>query len=82
MACLATQFLSDERGVILSAEIVIVMTLGILSLIVGLQVLSQAVVCELSDVANAFSNLRQSYYFTGFSGFSGGDSLGLNPPKP
>ena len=43
MAGLATQLYSDERGVILSAEIVLVMTVGILSMIVGLHFVAQAV---------------------------------------
>ncbi|MDG2127948.1 MAG: hypothetical protein P8K08_08135 [Fuerstiella sp.] len=52
---------SDESGVILSAEIVLVGTILVLGMIVGLVELQCAVVGELSDLGDAFGNLDQSY---------------------
>ncbi len=59
-------FLSDEAGVIVSAEIVLVATILVLGMIVGLGELQSAIVGELSDVATAFGNVDQSYSTSGW----------------
>ncbi|MFM7169209.1 MAG: hypothetical protein ACKO3T_28550 [Planctomycetaceae bacterium] len=67
-------FLSDEAGVIVSAEIVLVATILVLGMIVGLGELQSAIVGELSDVATAFGNVDQSYSTSGWVSYkaSGG----------
>jgi hypothetical protein len=59
---------ADEGGAILSAELVIVLTIVVLGLITGLACLQQALVAELQDVSAAFSGLNQSYFTPGFRG--------------
>lgn len=67
-------FLSDENGVIVSAEIVLVATILVLGMVVGLAELQSAIVGELSDVASAFGNVDQSYSTSGYVSYkaSGG----------
>jgi Flp pilus assembly pilin Flp len=57
---------SDECGVIISAELVLVLTITVLAVIVGLSEVAVAVNTELNDISNAFGALNQSYFFTGF----------------
>jgi len=68
------KFWNDEAGVIVSAEIVLVATILVLSLIVGLSELQSSIVAELSDLASAFGNVDQSYSTSGYVGYkaSGG----------
>ena len=54
-------FLSDEAGVIVSAEIVLVATILVLGMIVGLGELQSAIVGELSDVATAFGKIGRAH---------------------
>ena len=56
-----------EDGAILSAELVLVMTIAVLAMVVGLKSVSNAVNFELEDVAEAFGALSQSFSFTGLS---------------
>lgn len=67
-------FLNDENGVIVSAEIVLVATILVLGMVVGLAELQSAIVGELSDVASAFGNVDQSYSTSGYVSYkaSGG----------
>jgi hypothetical protein len=64
---LITDFLDDEQGFIISAELVLVATIGVLGLVVGLSQVQNAVVSELNDVAHAIGALNQTYYVSGFS---------------
>ena len=63
--------INDESGVIISAELVLVLTIAVLSMIVGLSEVAVAVNTELNDLSNAIGRLDQSYAVTGFSGNSG-----------
>ncbi len=63
------QLLNDESGVIISAELVLVLTIAVLAMIVGLSEVAVAVNTELNDVSNAIGALDQSYAFTGFTAF-------------
>lgn len=63
------QLLNDESGVIISAELVLVLTIAVLAMVVGLAEVAVAVNTELNDVSNAIGALNQSYAFSGFSGF-------------
>ncbi len=73
MSHLVKQFWNDENGFIISAELVIILTVAVLGMIVGLSYVQTAVVSELSDVGGAISSLNQDYAYTGFysTGFWG-----------
>ena len=64
-------FLNDENGFVISAELVLVLTIGVLSMIVGLSEVASAVNTELNDLSNAIGALNQSYAVGGFSGADG-----------
>jgi Flp pilus assembly pilin Flp len=71
------QFVRDESGFVVSAELVLIATLLVIGLIVGLSEVQHAVVCELNDVGEAIGRLNQSFFYTGFGaiktcGFFGG----------
>src|SRR5476649_1511784 len=65
------QLLNDESGVIVSAELVLVLTIGVLAMVVGLSEVAVAVNTELNDISNAIGSLDQSIGFTGFVGAGG-----------
>ena len=52
---------SDESGFIVSAELVLIATVVLIGLIIGLATLRDDMINELADVADAFSELNQSY---------------------
>lgn len=56
----------DETGVIISAELALVLTIVVIGVIVGLSEVAKAVNTELNDISNAIGALNQSYGFTGF----------------
>jgi len=58
-------FLNDEAGFIISAELVLVMTIGVLAMVVGLTAVRDAVTHELNDISHAFGTVSQSYNVTG-----------------
>lgn len=57
---------NDEAGVVISAELVLVLTVVVLGLVVGLSETAVAINTELNDLSNAFGALDQSYCFSGF----------------
>lgn len=57
---------SDQCGAVISAELVLVLTILVLGVIVGLSEVAVAVNTELNDISNAIGALDQSYVFTGF----------------
>jgi Flp pilus assembly pilin Flp len=59
---------NEETGAIVSAEYMLVMTILVIGVIVGLKSVRDAVVTELADVAQAISNVDQSYTYSGTSG--------------
>ncbi|MES2790701.1 MAG: hypothetical protein V4719_13905 [Planctomycetota bacterium] len=61
-------FWDDERGFIISIELILIATIGVLGLIVGLSCLSSAIVAEYQDLGWAVRSLNQSYFFGGFRG--------------
>jgi hypothetical protein len=58
--------LKDEAGFIVSAELVLVATISVLSLVVGLCEIAHAANEELNDVSEAIGSLNQSFQFGGF----------------
>ncbi len=59
---------NDERGFIISMELILVATILVLGLMVGMSCLANAVVAEYQDLGWAVRSLNQSYYFGGFRG--------------
>ena len=62
------QLLNDESGVIISAELVLVLSIAVLAMVVGLSEVAVAVNTELNDISNAIGSLDQSIGYTGFVG--------------
>ncbi len=58
----------EEAGAIVSAEIMLVMTILVLGVVVGLKSVRDSVVTELADVAQAIANVDQSYFYSATSG--------------
>jgi hypothetical protein len=58
----------DEAGIVLSAEAVLIGTVGVLGTVVGLSTVSHAVDAELKEVGMAIRSLDQSYGFCGHRG--------------
>ena len=63
--------LNDEAGAVISSELVLVLTILVLSLVVGLTEVAVAVNNELNDISNAIGSVKQDYAFTGFKSGDG-----------
>ena len=57
----------DEAGFVVSTELVLIATIVVIGLIAGLTTVRDAVVTELADVADAISEVDQSYSYGGIS---------------
>jgi len=64
----ATKFYRDENGFVISSELVLVSTVGVIGLVAGLNAVTCAVVDEFNDVAGAMTALNQSYSTPTFTG--------------
>jgi Flp pilus assembly pilin Flp len=62
---------NEETGAIVSAEIMLVASILVIGVIVGLKSVRDSVVTELGDVAQALSNVNQSFFYSGISGHHG-----------
>ena len=67
---------ADERGFLVSSELIIISTILVLGLIVGMSTLQNALVLEFQDLAFAFSSLNQSFGVVGYRGCKGSFSAG------
>lgn len=56
----------DEHGVVISAELALVLTIVVIGVIVGLSEVAKTVNTELNDISNAIGALDQSFGFTGY----------------
>ena len=65
------QLVDDDTGFIISAELVIVLTIAVLAMLVGLHEVAVAINTELNDLSNAFGAMSQTYAYTGFTGSNG-----------
>lgn len=71
---------NDQAGFIISAELVLVLTIGVLALVVGLNALAKSINQELFDLASAFGTVSQSFFVSGFlnehcnAGFASGNN--------
>lgn len=66
----------NESGAVISAELVLVLTITVIGVIVGLAEVASAVNTELNDISNAIGALDQSFFFIGFKGI---DPVGQKP---
>ena len=73
MNALLTRLMKDDAGFIVSAELVMIATLGILAMAVGLSEVAFNINNELQDVGRAFGSMNQSFKLQGQSG-----NLGMN----
>ncbi len=55
----------DDAGFIISAELVLVMTIGVLAMVVGLTAVRDAVTHELNDISHAIGAVSQTYTVNG-----------------
>lgn len=69
---------NDEAGFIISAELVLVATIGVLSLVVGLSELVLNISSELEDLGSAFASINQSFSLSGLLGHSSSTSASGN----
>ena len=60
------ELIESENGFILSAELILILTIAVLGMVVGLSHVALAVNQELTDVGQAIGSLNQSYHFTGY----------------
>jgi len=68
MKDLFVDLMEDEAGLILSAEMVLILTIAVLGVIVGLAQIQTAIVTEFYDLSLAFSGMNQSYSTPAFFG--------------
>lgn len=79
MKTLFQAFTRDENGFVISAELVLVMTIGVLAMVVGLTAVRDAVTHELNDIAHAFGSVSQTYSYNGLSkNCNGGAHASIN----
>lgn len=71
MSQLMHAFVADENGFIVSAELVLVATIAVLSILVGLSEVAYGINEELEDVGSAFGAINQSYTYRGVAGHKG-----------
>ena len=65
---------NDEAGFIVSSELILIATVVVVGLVVGLATLRDNIVNELADVADALSEVTQSFSFSGVTGHSASSS--------
>lgn len=68
---LLNRFWSDEAGFVVSTELILIATILVIGMLVGLVSVRDQVVQELADVAEAISDIDQSYAYTGILGHNG-----------
>ena len=65
---LPLKLLRDDAGFVVSSELVLLGSITVLGLITGLTTMRDQVVQEVGDVADAFSEINQSYSYSAISG--------------
>jgi hypothetical protein len=82
IVALLSQLLRDESGVVISSELVMLGTLGVLGMTVGLNMVATSVNEEFRDLAYGIRSLNQSYAVCGFSScraYTAGSSFTQRP---
>lgn len=57
------KLINDEAGFVVSAELILVLTIGVLGMVVGLASVRDSLLAEFCDLSSAFGALDQSYNF-------------------
>ena len=60
-----SKLIDDEQGFVISAELVLVMTIAVLGMVVGLTAVRDSITQELNDISHAFGAVNQSYNVNG-----------------
>lgn len=71
MTTILNTLINNEEGFIVSAELVLIASIGILAMVVGLSEVAMNINNELEDVASAFGAMNQSYRANGSGGHQG-----------
>ena len=71
---LVSKLWGDERGFIVSVELILIATIMLIGLLAGMTSIRDAVLSELSDVAGAGQDMNQSYRIYGVRGHSASTS--------
>ncbi len=66
MLALMNDLWSDDKGFLVSAELALILTIGVIAVVVGIHAVAGSVNHELNDVAGAIGALDQSYRYDGF----------------
>ncbi len=61
------RFLNEETGFVVSAELVLVLTIAVLAMVVGLSAVRDSLSHELVDLGNSFGAVNQTYNVNGLS---------------
>jgi Flp pilus assembly pilin Flp len=77
MQSLMNQLLNDEAGFIVSAELILISTIAVLSMVVGLSEVASGINQELEDVGSAFGSINQSFMVSGNNGHKGNSTGSL-----
>ena len=67
MLQLMAEFWNDEQGAVVTAEVVLLATMGVAGAMVGMHSLAKSVNDELRESSRAFRKLDQSYIHYGFA---------------
>ena len=67
---LLSRLWADEAGFVVSSELVLIATVMVIGLLAGMTTVRDQVVQELADVADAVSEIDQSYFYTAITGHS------------
>ena len=65
-----SMLLKDDAGFIVSSELILLATIVVIGLITGLTTVRDQVITELGDVADAISEIDQTYSFAGVTAHS------------
>lgn len=71
MFALYTRLMNDEAGFVISAELILVSSIAVLSMVVGLSEVAFNVSNELEDVGSALGSVNQTYQVSGLCGHMG-----------
>ena len=71
MKNIALKLLNEESGFVVSAELILISTIAVLSMVVGLSEVAYGVVQELEDTGSAFGSINQTFRYTGLMGHAG-----------
>lgn len=72
-----SQLWKDEHGFVISSELIFVATLLVIGMVTGLSTIREQVLTELADVADAISEVDQSYAYSAVTGHAS-STAGVN----